>query len=206
MVEALTTFAFMNEAIKKIEHRGQKMTSIIGAHGKIPPQATDIEATVLGALLLDKDPLNEVIEILKPDSFYKDQHQVIYEAISELFNQSQPIDLLTVNNQLRKNGKLELAGGAYYLSELTNRVASSANIEAHARIISQKYIQRELIRISTKIIEDAYDETKDILDLLDDAESNLFSIAEGNLRKNYESMSKLIKKAIEQIDSAKVGS
>ncbi|MFM7021916.1 MAG: replicative DNA helicase [Flavobacteriales bacterium] len=171
-------------------------------HGKIPPQAVDLEEAVLGALMLEKDALNAVIDILQPESFYKDAHNRIYASIQRLFQRSEPIDLLTVKNDLQKNGELELVGGAYYLTQLTNRISSAANIEYHSRIISQKYIQRELIRISSDTIRDAYDETTDVFTLLDSAEKNLFQVAEGNIRKNYDSMATLIKQAKEQIKKA----
>lgn len=171
--------------------------------GKMPPQAVELEEAVLGALMLEKDALTEVIDILKPHSFYKDAHARIFSAIHELFSRSEPVDILTVTQELKKTGELDIVGGAYYITQLTNRVASAANAEFHARIISQKYIQRELIRVSTKTINDAYEEGSDVFDLLDNAESSLFSIMEGNIKKNYDKMSSLIKKAIEQIEVAK---
>jgi replicative DNA helicase len=120
--------------------------------GKLPPQAVDLEEAVLGALMLEKDALSSVIDILKPQVFYRDNHQRIFQAISTLFEKTSPVDILTVTAQLRSQGELEMIGGAYYITELTNRVASAANIEYHSRIIIQKYIQRELIRISTEVI------------------------------------------------------
>jgi replicative DNA helicase len=170
--------------------------------GKLPPQAVDLEEAVLGALMLEKSPVNDVIDVLKPESFYKEAHQKIYEAIYELFGESEAIDILTVTQKLRSKGELELAGGPYYISQLTNRVASAAHAESHARIIAQKYILRELIGISSKVIQKAYDETTDVFELLDEAESGLFSVAEGNIRKNYDKMSTLIKQAAEEIEVA----
>lgn len=171
--------------------------------GKLPPQAMDLEEAVLGALMIDADALNAVIDILKPDSFYKEAHAQIFTAITELFQKGQPVDLLTVTHALRKSGTIELVGGPLFISQLTNRVASSANVETHARIIAQKFIQRELIRISNEVIRDAYDETSDVFDLLDKAENNLFQVAEGNIRKNYDKMSSLIKNAMDQIEQAR---
>jgi replicative DNA helicase len=170
--------------------------------GKLPPQAVDLEEAVLGALMLEKNPVNDVIDILKPESFYKDAHQRIYAAIQELFATSEPIDILTVTNKLRQKGELDIVGGPYYISKLTNRVASAANVETHARIISQKFILRELIRISSDTIKMAYDETTDVFDLLDKAEGDLFTVAEGNIRKNYDSMTSLIRQAVEEIEKA----
>ncbi|MCB0402732.1 MAG: replicative DNA helicase [Flavobacteriales bacterium] len=172
-------------------------------HGKLPPQAVDLEEAVLGALMLDRDAVNAAIDILQPKSFYKEAHQKIFSAIQTLFQSSEPVDILTVTNELKQRGELEIVGGPYYITQLTNRVASAANIEYHARIIAQKYIQRELIRISSEIITDAYDETTDVFTLLDKAESSLFSVAEGNIRKNYETMSDLIRESLKQIEEAK---
>ena len=171
--------------------------------GKMPPQALELEEAVLGALMLEREPLNNVIDILKPQSFYKEAHARIYNAICELFKRSQPVDILTVTQELKKSGELDLIGGAYYITKLTNRVASAANVEFHARIIAQKFIQRELIRVSTNTINDAYEDGADVFDLLDNAESNLFSIVEGNIKKNYDKMSTLINKAIEQIENTR---
>jgi replicative DNA helicase len=171
--------------------------------GKLPPQAVELEEAVLGALMLEKDALTAVIDILQPKSFYRESHGRIFGAIQNLFQRSEPIDILTVTQELRRTGELEIIGGAYYISQLTNRVASSANVEFHARIIAQKYIQRELIRISSDTIREAYEETADVFDLLDHAERNLFSVVEGNIRKNYDKMSSLISQAMQQIEAAK---
>jgi replicative DNA helicase len=171
--------------------------------GKIQPQSRDFEEAVLGAMMLEKNAVNDVIDILKVESFYVDAHQKIFGVIHDLFQQSQPIDILTVTEELRKRGELEIIGGAYYISLLTNRVASSANIQFHARVIAQKHILRELIRISSETARDAYEESADVFELLDKAEKDLFSVAQGNIRKNWDSMSDIIKVAIEQIEAAK---
>ena len=170
--------------------------------GKIPPQAIDMEEAVLGAMMLEKNAVNAVIDVLKPESFYKEAHQHIFRAMMTLFQATEPIDLLTVTSQLRKDGMLEIVGGAYYITQLTNRVGSAANAEYHARIVSQKFIQRELIRISAETVKNAYEDTADVFELLDTAESNLFAIAESNIRKNYDSMTTLVSQAIKQIETA----
>lgn len=183
--------------------RRNRLTNMVSGLGKLPPQALDLEEAVLGALMLEKDALSAVIDILKPDVFYKDAHQKIFEAIQVLFQKSSPIDILTVTSQLRQQGDLEMIGGAYYITELTNRVASAANIEYHARIISQKFIQRELIRISTEIISNAYEDTTDIFDLLDHAEKNLFDIAQNNLRRDSRKMDDIIRESLENLEAIK---
>lgn len=170
-------------------------------YGKLPPQAVELEEAVIGALMLDKEALTDVIDILRKESFYKEDHQLIYEAILDLFQRSEPIDILTVTQELKKKGTLEQIGGPFYIAQLTNRVASSANVEFHARIISQKHIQRELIKISSDTIKNAYDETIDVFDLLDQAEAKLFEVAEGNIRKSYDDMNKLLHKAIKQLET-----
>lgn len=179
-----------------------KSTIISLERGKIPPQAVDLEEVVLGAMMIDKKGVDEVIDILHPDVFYKDAHRFIYEAIFILFEESQPVDLLTVSSQLKKAGKLEVCGGDFYLIKLTQKVASSAHIEFHARIILQKFIQRSLIKISNEIIEDAYEESTDVFDLLDQAEAKLYDVTQGNLKRSAETAQDLViqaKKRIEEI-------
>lgn len=168
---------------------------------KVPPQARDIEEVLLGSMMLDKEAVAEVIDILKPESFYVEAHQHLFEAIHNLFSKSQPVDIITVTDQLRKNGKLDEVGGAYYVSQLTMRVGSTANVEHYARIVSEKYILRELIKNANEIIKDAYEDTTDVFELLDKAEKGLFGIAENNLRRSYDSMSNLVPAALKQIES-----
>ncbi|MCB0396775.1 MAG: replicative DNA helicase [Flavobacteriales bacterium] len=172
-------------------------------HGKLPPQAVDLEEALLGALMLEKDALTAVIDIIQPACFYKEAHKHIFEAIQQLFSKAEAIDILTVTNELKKNGNLDVVGGPYYISQLTNRVASSANVEFHARIILQKFIQRELITLGSDMIRDAYEETNDAFDLLDKAGENLFNITEQNVRKNYDRMSTLLSEAIKEIEAAR---
>ncbi len=185
-----------------IARKIDKSTIINLERGKIPPQSVDLEEVVIGAMMIDKKGVDEVIDILHPDVFYKDAHRYIYEAIFKLFETSEPVDLLTVSSQLKKDGRLESVGGDFYLIKLTQKVASSAHIEFHARIILQKYIQRSLIKISNEIIEEAYDEATDVFDLLDAAESKLYDVTQGNLKRSAETAQNLViqaKKRIEEI-------
>ncbi|MDH3322926.1 MAG: replicative DNA helicase, partial [Flavobacteriaceae bacterium] len=168
--------------------------------GKIPPQAVDLEEAVLGAMMIDKKGVDDVIDIIHAEVFYKPAHQFIYSAIFKLFENSEPIDLLTVSNQLRKDEKLEAIGGDFYLINLSQKVSSAAHIEFHARIILQKYIQRRLISISSEIINNSYDETVDVFDLLDDAETKLFDITQGNLKKSSEAAHNLVSQALKKIE------
>ena len=183
--------------------RGKIVNDATESLGKLPPQAVDIEEVVLGALMLEQHALSSVIDILKTESFYKEAHQNIFEAILQLFNNSDPVDIKTVVHQLRKNGKLELVGGSYYVSDLTTRVNSAANIEYHARIISEQSIKRQLIRISSELVTDAYEDTTDVFQLLDRTEQALFQVSESHIRKNYDKMSSLLTKAISQIEERK---
>ena len=176
---------------------------LLNSQGRIPPQAVDLEEVVLGALMLEKEAVNAVIDILTPEVFYKEAHQLIFAAIKDLFTKSEPIDILTVTNHLKSTNDLDAVGGAYYISQLTNRVVSSANIEYHSRIILQKHIQRQLIQISSETIKDAYEDSADVFGLLDNAENKLFQISENNLRRNYDQMPDLVKLAIEDIEKAK---
>jgi replicative DNA helicase len=179
--------------------KNEKAKIISLEKGKLPPQALELEEAVLGAMMIDKKGIDEIIDILSPDSFYDKRHQEVYGAIYTLFQNSEPIDLLSVSNQLKKDGKLDLAGGDFFLIGLTQKVASSAHIEFHARIILEKYIQRRLITISSEIIESAYNETADVFDLLDDAEGKLFEVTQGNLKKGAERADSLVQQSITKI-------
>src|SRR6187549_29670 len=168
--------------------------------GKVPPQAKELEEAVLGAIMLEKSAFDTVIEILKADCFYGEANQRIFKAMKSLAEKSLPIDLLTVVEELKLKEDLDLVGGPYYVSRLTNAVVSSANIEAHSRIVLQKFIQRELIRISGEIIGDAYEDSTDVFDLLDDAESKLFEITNNHLRKNFDTIDSVLVKTIQRIE------
>jgi replicative DNA helicase len=169
-------------------------------YGKIPPQAKELEEAVLGAIMLEKSAFDTVVEILKPECFYLEGHQRIYRSMQSLAQKSQPIDIFTVVEELKTRQELDIVGGAYYVTKLTNSVVSSAHIETHSRIILQKFIQRELIRISGEIIGDAYEDSTDVFDLLDDAESKLFEITNNHLRKNFDSIDNVLVKTIARIE------
>jgi replicative DNA helicase len=189
--------------IAKKKNRRSPLNQSIFEQGKLPPQAVDVEEAVLGALMLEKDPLHTVIDKLKPETFYHDGHQIIYKAIQNLFSKSEPVDIITVTNELKKMGQLEIVGGPYYITQLTNRVASAANIEYHTSILIEKYLLRELIHSSSDIIKDAYDSSTDAFDLLDKAERELFDLSENNLRSDYKDIQSLVREAIAEIEKAK---
>jgi replicative DNA helicase len=170
--------------------------------GKVPPQAIELEEAVLGAIMLEKDAILQIIDLLKPESFYKDEHQKIFQAIIDLTSSNRAIDLLTVTEELRKKKQLDEVGGPVYITQLTSRVASAAHVEYHGRIVAQKHIQRELIRVSSEIQSRAYDESTDVDDLLDFSEAELFIIAQGNIKKESQKVNVLIKEAILQMEEA----
>lgn len=169
-------------------------------YGKVPPQSKELEEAVLGAIMLEKSAFDTVTEIIKPECFYVEANQHIFKAMQGLQQKSMPIDILTVVEELKMREQLEMVGGPYYVTKLTNSVVSTANIEAHARIVLQKFIQRELIRISGEIIGDAYEDSTDVFDLLDDSETKMFNITNNYLKKNFEDIQNVLAKTINRID------
>ena len=190
----------MNQPSQFTSNKPKKSAVISLEKGKLPPQAIELEQAVLGAMMIDKKGVDDVIDILSPETFYKKEHQHIYNSIYGLFKDSQPIDLLTVSDRLIKDGNLQVAGGDAYLINLTQKVSSSAHIEFHARIVLQKFIQRKLITISNDIIQEAYDETTDVFDLLDSAEAKLFEVSQGSLKRSSENAEGLVAQALKKIE------
>lgn len=150
--------------------------------GKLPPSALDLEEVILGAVMLEQNALTDVIDILKPEHFYSEAHKEVYQAVTHLFRDTQPIDMRTVVNQLRIDGKLELVGGAYYIAELTSKVSSAANIEYHARVVIEMAMKREMIQIASQVHQDAYEDTTDVFDLLESTQGKLDDIGVSNLK------------------------
>ncbi len=188
-------------ADKKYSGKKQQPSAYL-VMGKMPPQALELEVVVLGALLLEQDAFATVSEILKPEYFYQESHQYVFQAITNLFMQQQPIDMLTVMEELKKMGKLEAIGGAFYISQLTTKVASAAHIDYHARIIWQKYLQREIIRVSSELQTKSYDETIDVNDLLEEAENSFFSLSQGQMKREAIQINPVIDEAIARIKEA----
>ena len=174
----------------------------VDEYGHLQPQAPELEEVVLGALMIEKDAYPQVSEILRPESFYEHRHQLIYAAITDLAIQQKPIDILTVAEQLRLRGELEEAGGPFYITQLSGKVASSAHIEYHARIIAQKFLARELISFTSNIQTKAFDETQDVDDLMQEAEGRLFEISQQNLKKDYTQINPVIQEAYEMLQKA----
>lgn len=179
---------------------GMTIEQLNAQYGKIPPQAIEVEEAVLGALMLERDAYVNIADILKAESFYKEEHQKIFKVVQYLVANEKPVDLLMVTQELRNRQELDAVGGPLYITQLTSRVASAAHIDFHARIIAQKYIQRELIRISSEIQVKSYDDSMELDDLVDYAESSLFKVTEGNISKESQPIKPLLREAIEKIE------
>ena len=192
----------MVERVKSTGSRGKQKTIVVPEMGRLQPQARELEEAVLGALMLEKDAYSIVCEILKPECFYEKAHEKIYAAIVDLAVSQQPVDMLTVTEQLKRRGELEEVGGPFYISQLTSKVASSAHIEYHARIIAQKYVARELITFTATVQDKAFDETIDVEDLMQEAEGKLFEISQRNVKKDVTQINPVIKEAIDMLQIA----
>ncbi len=193
----------INTRKNKLEQDNEQYFSQALEGGKLPPQAKDLEEAVLGALMLDRDSLSEVMDILSPESFYVTANQYVFAAIRDLYNDGTPADILTVTDMLRKREQLEKVGGAYYIAKLTNRLSSGANVKFHAHIVTQKFIQRELIKVSNSIAELAYEPGTDAFELLDQAEKKFFEIKEKSIKRTFSSIDDLIKKAVTEMENRK---
>ncbi|HNY44023.1 MAG: replicative DNA helicase [Bacteroidota bacterium] len=176
--------------------------SLNAIYGKMPPQATDIEKAVLGALLIQSDAVFNILDILKPESFYDPAHQEIFQSIRDLGTNHKPVDIITVAHELKSRDKLDIIGGEYYLADLTDKVATASHLEYHARLVHQKYIQRELIKASAEIQKRSYDESQDVEELINFAESEIFNISEGNIKSETVKLDTILGKALEAIDEA----
>lgn len=181
--------------------RFNEILTSASSEGRVPPQAMDVEASVLGAMLLDKDALAKAFEILDPDAFYKPAHGLVFKAMTGLFERSEPVDLITLAEELRRRGDLEKIGGEVALTELTTRVASSANVEFHAHIVLEKSLMRQLIGASAEVINRAYSETEDALGLLDQAEAKIFDISEQRMKKSFVTMGAAVTKTMAMLES-----
>ncbi len=172
------------------------------AYGHVQPQAVEFEEAVLGALMIEQDAYSQVSEILRPESFYDHRHQLIYDAIRTLNFQQKPVDILTVTEYLNSTGNLEEVGGPFYITQLSEKVISSAHIEYHARIIAQKYLARELITFTSVVQTKAFDSTVDVDDLMQEAEGKLFEISQQNMKKDYTQIDPVIHDAYEMLQKA----
>lgn len=179
-------------------------STAISEYGKLPPQALEIEESVLGALMVEKNTYSKIADVLHDNSFYKPEHIKIFKAIRELGELDHPVDMHTVTERLRKNGDLDDVGGSYYITGLTAKVASAAHLEYHSFIIAQKAIARELITISSTIQSQAFDEETDVDNLLEDAETKIFEISQRNLKNEVKQINPIVKAAITRMEVARL--
>ncbi len=170
--------------------------------GKLPPQAIELEDSVLGAIMIEKDAYATVADLLRPESFYKDQNRLVFEAIRSLAAKDQPIDVLSVAEKLKTQGTLNEAGGPVYLSELTRKVASTAHLHYHAQIVAQKATARELIQMASRVEESAYDETQDVEELMQAAESDIFEISQRAQKRDVTQIDPVIAEAFDRMKKA----
>lgn len=168
---------------------------------KQPPSAVEVEASVLGAMLVENEAVPKAIEVLKPDAFYDKKNRIIFDAMSSLYEADEPIDTVSVYEELKKSGKVDEAGGAAYLGKLTQDISSAANVDYHARIVLEKWILRQLITASLDIAHTAYEGSDDVFDLLDAAEAKIFQISEEGIKESFTSMDKAVKEAWELIEA-----
>lgn len=167
---------------------------------RVPPQANEVEQAVIAAMLLDKEAISTAIESIDETYFYKESHRKIYLAIVDLFDRHEAVDMLTITEELKKKGDLEDVGGPFYISEITNSVPSSANIEYHINIVRQKALSRKLITVCNEITNDAFEQEKEVDNLLDQAEQSIFRISESRIKKGFESVNPILHKTFERID------
>ena len=187
---------------KHSDNNSEAFAQLTGIDGTVPPQATELEQAVLGALMLERDAIIDVQEYVKPETFYLEEHRLIFKAIQELSFEMKAIDLYTVTERLKAQKNLQKVGGAAYLAELTQKVASAAHVEFHAKIIAQKYVQRELIRSATEIQRRSYDEEVDVTELIGYAEQEIFKVSEGNVKRSVQSAADILRKSLAQIEEA----
>ena len=166
-----------------------------------PPSAVEVEMAVLGAMLIDNDSVPKAIELLKPESFYDNKNRIIFDAMTVLYEANEPIDTVSIFEELKKAGKIDTAGGAAYISKLTQDISSAANIDYHARVVMEKWILRQLISSSMQIAGSAYEGNEDVFDLLDAAETKIFQISEKGIKESFKSMDKAVKEALELIEA-----
>ncbi len=191
----------LSKTVRRQRSQRAAQEEAFNINGKVPPQAIEVEESVLGALLLDQNAITNSIDILKAEYFYVEANEFIYRAITSLFRDGKPVDLLSVSDQLKKDGNFEMVGGLEKLVSLTSRITSAAHIEYHVRILSEKFIQRELIRVSTETLRDSYDDTMDVLNLLDRTETKFLEINDSSFKSDFHSMDSLLANTLKEIEA-----
>ncbi len=183
--------------------RGQQsQTSLDLTFAHVMPQAPDMEKAVLGALMIDKDAYLEVCDLLKPESFYEPRNQMVYEAIQQLNMEENPVDVLTVVDKLEKTGKLNEVGGLGYIADLSSMVVTSANIEYHANVVAEKYLSRQMAHYVSIVGKKTFDETYDIKDVIQEADSLLLEISQKNVKKDYSLLAPIVNQAVKIVEAA----
>jgi replicative DNA helicase len=167
---------------------------------RIPPQATEVEQAVLGAMLLQREAIGKALEIIDKDCFYRDDHRQIFEVLIDLYDKNRPVDIVTVSEELTRRKQLEQVGGRMYLLELAEKIATTANIEYHCNIVLEKSTLRKLINTSTQIVSHCYDASQDVDDLLDRAEQGIFSISEKRIKEGFVPLGDLLPHTFEAIE------
>ena len=196
------SFAMAKQYNKYSKNNQEAFEKLTGIDATLPPQAIELEQAVLGALMLERDAIIDVQEYVKAETFYLEEHRLIFKAIQALSFDMKAIDLYTVTERLKAQKELQKVGGAAYLAELTQKVASAAHIEFHAKIIAQKYVQRELIHSATEIERRSYDDEVDVTELIGFAEQEIFRVSEGNVKRSVQAASDILRKALAQIEEA----
>jgi len=179
---------------------GGSPVSIVTSIERVPPQNLDAEQGVLGSMLLDRDAIARVVELLRAEDFYRDAHRRIYETMTELFERGEPVDLITVTDRLRDKGQLDDVGGAAYITSLLNSVPTAANVEYYARIVLQKSMLRQLIAAGTQIAHMGFEGEQDVEVLVDRAEKLVFSIANRRLLQEFLPIRAILKASFERLD------
>jgi len=188
---------------KNSQDRKSVAEEIIRQGGKLIPQVPDVEEAVLGAIMLDKEAMNTVSEMLRPECFYREENQKVFAAVMDLFSEGQPVDVLTVADKLKETNDFQWVGGARFLARLASRISSAAHVEIHARIVLEHYLKREIITISHNAVKEAYEDQTDVFELLDRTETSIFQIAEKNIGRNVVDMKSLLKRSIDAIREKK---
>ena len=204
--QKMTTFAenlfFMAENNSNTPRHRKPSAGIDTTYSHLQPQATDIERAVIGALMIDKDAFSLISEFVRPETFYEPRNQKIYQAIQNLNMSERPVDIMTVTEQLKAEGTIDDVGGPSYLLEISDRVASSANVEYHAHILAQKHLARQLIQFASRVEEKAFDDTVDVDLLMQEAEGSLFEISQKNMKQDYTQIDPIIQQAIDILQKA----
>ncbi len=187
---------------RSYKNSNDTIADLAGETGLVPPQALELEQAILGALMIEKDAIFSVQDVLTSASFYKEAHTVIFKTILDLSEKLEPIDVYTVGEMLNRKGDLDKVGGAAYLAMLTQKVGSAAHVEFHAKIIAQKYIQRELIRATNDIQKNSFDDSIDVTDLIDFAEGEIFKVSEGHIKRDVQKSYDIVRRALKSIEEA----